>query len=316
MPQKIPAEVISKIKDEVTKGKTKRQIAEEFGVSEATVIAYTKGRSNRTFVPDELKERIRREVGAGKQKTQVATELSVPYHTVMFYTKDMPTKKWRSCSNEMVEKIRAEVKKQKTKSEVAKELGVSYDIVKYHTRDIPIKKIITIPEQLIRQIRENVINGKSMYAISKDLKISLHTVRKYTSDLSTHSEGWSGIRGRTLKILRELLKQGYAFLPASKPFNGYKTLRKYFPTVRKVRLFRTSLLFLEDKEKEAMQAFMERMKKKKNLTNREFYQIARVFIPSFTSRKKRRIIKKCKIQGSFLNDPSKHNSMQSKLDEY
>jgi len=88
----LPASLIQKIREEVAKGKSKRQVAKELNVNRKTVTKYTKDISSRythkRYTPEFI-EKIRqltKEIGI---KSEVARILGIPYESVIKYTKDI-----------------------------------------------------------------------------------------------------------------------------------------------------------------------------------------------------------------------------------
>lgn len=78
----LPSELVEKIRDEVRKGRIKRDVAKELGVSCSSVIKYTSDMPSRRSYTDEEKKKIRRMVRETGKKLDVARRLGVPYKTV------------------------------------------------------------------------------------------------------------------------------------------------------------------------------------------------------------------------------------------
>jgi len=161
---------------------------------------------------------------------------------------------------EVIDKVRAEVKKGRSRYQVAAEFGLYPKTVYLHTDDLPKKwergkrRCSRISPAKKAWIKRRVEEGKSRYQISKELDVPYSDVRRIAKDIP-HSPrpGRSGIRGKTLEMLQELLERGYVLSTHS---GCYHTLRKYFPSVQTIRFKNRSICFLEDKKDEALNAFL------------------------------------------------------------
>ncbi len=166
----------------------------------------------------------------------------------------------KQLSKETIAVIRDLVMNGQTKAQISRDLNIPYKTIWYNTKDIRHQK--AIPKKLKEKIQAEVENGKLKYQIAKDYKISLSTVYNITEDGQNKSYGWSGIRGKTLDLLQEIITKGYAFPKVTYVQKQYRLLRKYFPTIRKVNLYKRNILFLEGKEDVAVRAFLNDTKKK------------------------------------------------------
>ena len=81
--------ITRKIREEVLKGKSKSQVAQEFHLSYKQVWKRTKDIKSKRGLPQELREKIRQEVLNGKSKRRVSIELGVSEKTVQYYTGDL-----------------------------------------------------------------------------------------------------------------------------------------------------------------------------------------------------------------------------------
>lgn len=138
------------------------------------------------------------------------------------------------------------------------------------------KRKILIPERLRQQIRKEIQNGKSKYQTAKEHGLAKEAIYRITKDLPSKPCGWPGIRGETLVLLQELLTKGYAFHSCKNIKQRYQVLRKYFPTIRKVKIYGKNMFFLEDKGDAAARAFLMNTKKK-IMSYQELKQITTVF---------------------------------------
>ncbi len=172
-------------------------------------------------------------------------------------------------SKETIATIRELVMNGQTKAQISRDLNIPYKTIWYNTKDIRHQKII--PKKLKEKIRAEAENGKLKYQIAKEYKISISTVYNITEDAQNKSYGWSGIRGKTLDLLQEIITKGYAFPKITNVQRQYRLLRKYFPTMRKVNLYKRNILFLEGREDIAVRAFLNDTKKKKTNHSKNIY---------------------------------------------
>ncbi len=177
-------------------------------------------------------------------------------------------------SKDAVADLREQVLNGKSKSQMARELGITFRTVWNHTKDIRTQKVI--PQKLKDRIRAEVENGKSKYQVAKEYKISRTTVQRITKDLKSTSCGWSGIRGKTLDLLQEIVSKGYASPQGGYAQQRYMILRKYFPTICRVTIYGRPIFYLKGKEDVAIRAFLEHTKKK-IISYQELRQVTEVF---------------------------------------
>jgi transposase len=118
------------------------------------------------------------------------------------------------------------------------------------------------PKHLRRQVINLVKKNIRKAEVSRMLGVPYSRVQSWTSSIKSKGSNTEKITGHTLKLLRELVAKGYAFSDKS-PMNrsSYKVLKKYFP-VKEVKFGRDATCFIEGKEREAMQALLERRGKK------------------------------------------------------
>ena len=126
-------------------------------------------------------------------------------------------------------------------------------------------------------IRRKINSGKTKYQIAKELDISTSTVYYWTKDIPNRNIGWPGIRGKPLDMLQELLTKGYCFAGCSNPQARYIHLHKYFPSVRRIKIYNKHILYLEGSEDAAARAFIDKLHGKKIISFQELKQITKVF---------------------------------------
>jgi hypothetical protein len=132
--------------------------------------------------------------------------------------------------------------------------------VKWYTQDIQTHGGKRLSDEQIETIRKEVMQGKSKYQAALDLNISYMAVLKYTRNLpgkrgSNETTGRIEITEKNFNILRTIVRDGYYFCSHGDS-KSYFFLKKHFPTIRKVRLRRKTILFLEDKSDVAVKAFL------------------------------------------------------------
>ena len=111
-------------------------------------------------------------------------------------------------------------------------------------------------------ITRKIKSGKSKYETAQELGISYPTVLRLAKYLPGHPRGRTGIRGKTLEMLQELIAKGYIFCNPGVSTQKYHTLKKYFPTIQKTRYQYKSMLFLEDKAHLAARAYLDQHPKR------------------------------------------------------
>lgn len=77
-------------------------------------------------------------------------------------------------------------------------------------------------------------------------------------------------------MLQELDTKGYVICSPSYKGQKYSTLKKYFPTICKIKMCNKSILFFEDKADVAARAFLANMNKK-IMSYQELKQVTKVF---------------------------------------
>ncbi len=110
-----------------------------------------------------------------------------------------------------------------------------------------------------RQTKLLVRKGLTKLEASKITGVSYASVIWWTRDIKGR-RGNSGIRGTTLKFLKEIVSKGYMFPGGcSQAHMAYYTLTKYFP-VKRVKVRETVVFFLEGNERKAMEALLKMLK--------------------------------------------------------
>jgi hypothetical protein len=177
-----------------------------------------------------------------------------------------------------------------------------------------------LTKEIIEKIREEIIDGKSKSKTAFEYGVNPKAVYRLTQDLPSQY-GWPGIRGKTLKMLQEILQNGYILSSKIQAGDKYHVLKKYFPNIIRINMHNKSILFLDDKAPIAARAFLSDMGKK-IMSFQELKQITKVFGIELTGEEKHQIIgKKCKNvfpvirrkDGGFM---SSYNNKQFKIDDF
>ena len=144
---------------------------------------------------------------------------------------------------------------------------------------------------------------------------------KKTQDLPNKNFGWLGIRGQTLKLLQEIMQNGYVLSSKIKSGNKYRILRKYFPNINRINMYNKTVLYLDDKASVAARAFLND-RDKKIMSFQELKQVTKTFGIELSSEEKHRFVgnprsKKLPMirrkDGGFLSSYSKS---QCKIDDF
>ena len=137
-----------------------------------------------------------------------------------------------------------------------------------------------LSDKLIKQIRYYVRKYNSKIDVATKLGLFYDTVLFYTRDIRIKSRKmdpeYSGIYGKTLDLLKELMWNGYAFSSGKYGLKEYIKLKEYFPQIRRTKMYGRMIYYLDDKSKFAAKALLE-VTKRKVMSYQELKQIERVF---------------------------------------
>jgi len=158
-----------------------------------------------------------------------------------------------------------------------------------------------LSKNIIEKIRNDVLSNKTKYQIAKELNIPRSTVYYWTRDIPSKQCGWPGIRGKTLKLLEEIVSKGYAVPPCSYVQQRYMVLRKYFPTICRVTIYGRPIFFLEGKEDVAARVFLEKVNKK-IISYQELKQVTKVFGVNLSKKEKEAFFLKKRGKRGFKNE--------------
>ena len=178
-----------------------------------------------------------------------------------------------------------------------------------------------LTKETLQKIREEIQSGKSKYQTAADFGLHPTVVYRRTQDLPGGQYGWPGIRGKTLKLLQEIIQHGYVLSSKINAGKKYYILRKYFPNVNRINMYNKTVLYLDDKAPVAARAFLSDMTKK-IISFQELKQVTKTFGIELSSEEKHRIIgkpRKHKLpvirrkDGGFL---SSYHISQCKIDDF
>jgi hypothetical protein len=137
-----------------------------------------------------------------------------------------------------------------------------------------------LSEEMISEIRNYVKTHYSKINAANKLGLSYDTVCFYTKDIKLKSRkkdiDYSGIYGKSLDLLKELIENGYAFSSGKYGLKEYIKLKKYFPSIRRTKIYGKMVYYMDDKSKLAAKALLEDTNKKV-ISYQELKQIERVF---------------------------------------
>ncbi len=144
-------------------------------------------------------------------------------------------------------------------------------------------------------ITRKIKSGKSKYQTAKELNINRDTVYKIAKNLPSQPCGWPGIRGKTLQLLQKILIDGYAVYSDYNINKKYMTLKKYFPTICRIKMYGKNIFFLEDKVDVAARAFIGNIRRK-IISYQELKQITKVFGTNLSKKEKDEFLGKNKLK--------------------
>jgi len=146
-----------------------------------------------------------------------------------------------------------------------------------------------ISNELINKTRYYVKKYNSKIDAANKFELSYNTVLFYTKDIRLKSRrkdaDYLGIYGKSLDLLKELMKNGYAFSLKKYNTTHYIKLKKYFPNIRRTKMNGKMIYYLDDKSKIATEAFL-KVSNKKVISYQELKQITKVFDTKLSKKEK------------------------------
>jgi len=141
-----------------------------------------------------------------------------------------------------------------------------------------------LPKEIIRKVREQVLCGKSKNSVAKEMGLRFGVIYYHTKDLPNHVYREEGIQGKTLDLLKELLKNGY-IVSTEENTQRLRRLKKYLPIIQRVQVENKAIYYLSDKNKMALQHMLQR-KKSKIFSYQELASISKVFDVKLSKKEK------------------------------
>ncbi|UCF11955.1 MAG: hypothetical protein JSW06_07915 [Thermoplasmatales archaeon] len=157
-------------------------------------------------------------------------------------------------------------------------------------------------------ITRKIMGGKSKYQTAKELGLSTTTVYHIAKSFPSRPYGSPGIRGGTLKLLQDIVLNGCAFYSHGDSGQKYQMLKKYFPSVCKIKMYNRTIFFLEDKKDVAARAFLENINRK-IISYQELKQVTKIFDINLTRKEKLDFLGRFRSKKSLKNQRSKNNSL-------
>jgi len=193
----------------------------------------------------------------------------------------------REYSGIIKKEVRERIKNGESKVSLSQDMDIPYGTILTWTSDIKRRK--SYSQEIKNEVRERVMREKVKISVAEDVGICYSTILNWTRDISV-GQGNKGIRGRSLRIIQDLMKNGYSLRKVS--LYTKTMLKKNFP-IRITRVKRKSILYLEGSEEEAFKALMENLKGKV-INYQELGMIAKAFGLENVG-KTRDIVKKSRI---------------------
>ena len=169
--------------------------------------------------------------------------------------------------------------------------------------DIPSGKHQRISKITVQKIREEVLKGKSKYQIARDMGLRFGVVYYHTQDLPNHVYREEGLAGKTLDLLKEMLKNGYV-LSTEENTQRLRRLKRYLPMIQRAQMDGRAVYYLSDKNKIALQAMVQR-KRSKIISFQELSAISKIFDVKLLDDDKFRFFGKNKPRSRRRNHKSK-----------
>jgi len=146
--------------------------------------------------------------------------------------------------------VREKIKNGESKISVSQDMDIPYGTILTWTSDIKRRK--SYSQEIKNEVRERVMREKVKISVAEDVGICYPTILNWTRNISV-GQGNKGIRGRSLRVVQDLMKKGYSLRKVS--LYTKTMLKNNFP-IRITRVKRKSILYLEGSEEEAFKALM------------------------------------------------------------
>jgi len=164
-----------------------------------------------------------------------------------------------------------------------------------------------LSKEIVIQIKNEIQGGKTKFQVSREHNLPKTTVYRITEDLPSRSCGWPGIRGETLQVLQGLVTKGYFVDRCYNTKQRYIQLKKYFPTIHKVKMYGKNIFFIEGMEDVAVRALLEIIERK-IISYQELKQITKVFDTDLSRREKEEFLFKNRSKKWVKNQGAQNES--------
>ena len=146
------------------------------------------------------------------------------------------------------------------------------------------------PTEIIKKIRLEVLSGKTKYQVAKEMNLEYKLVYTHTADLPSYKIGEPHIRGKTLDLLKQMLKDGFVY-SNQKTHYHLRRLKKFFPMVQRAQMDGKSVYYLNDKNKIALQAMI-KDSRARVLSYQDLAKMSRIFDINLSNDEKSRFLGK------------------------
>lgn len=150
-----------------------------------------------------------------------------------------------------------------------------------------------ISDELISKIRYYARKYNSKIDAANKLGLSYDDVLFYTKDIKIKSRKmdieYSGIYGKSLDLLKELMKSGYAFSSGKYDLKEYVKLKKYFPQIRRTKMYGRMIYYLDDKSKIAAYELL-KVSNKKVMSYHDLISVSQVFDINLSKKDKKSVL--------------------------
>jgi len=160
-----------------------------------------------------------------------------------------------------------------------------------------------LTKRTINKIRREVVGGKSKYQVAKEMGLLNQTVHYITRDIPSKKPGRTEIRGKTLELLKQIVREGYV-VATNHTSSQFRTLRKHFPMIQRAEIDHQVIYFFNDKNKIALQEMIQQ-KQSHLISYTDLAHMAHIFGISLSPQERKSFIgKKVTQRRKKLHRPS------------
>jgi len=171
----------------------------------------------------------------------------------------------------------------------------------------------------IAYIREQVRDGKKKSQVALEMGLNRETIYHHTKDITLRYRNKPVIHGETLKILQDLLKNGFVYTGTNR--NRLRYLQRLFPMIKRSQYKNKSIYYLEDKNTVALKEMM-RQNPTRILSFQDLGRMMKTFNTDIPKQEKRGFLGKTLRPRRYkirkIRQTSKQVSMekQTKIDDF